>query len=60
MARNDSIGVTIGINQDPGQAGVDQANSYIQLLAGFKVEVERETGDKVTRADPFASSMAEW
>jgi len=57
MARNDSIGVTIGINQDPGQAGVDQANSYIQLLAGFKVEVERETGDKVTRADPFA---AQW
>ncbi len=55
IARNDGIEVKVGLSQDPGQAGVDQAESYVQLLAGFSVEVSRETGDKITRADPFAS-----
>jgi predicted phage terminase large subunit-like protein len=47
----------VGIPEDPGQAGVAQANSYIRELAGYRVWAERETGDKVTRAEPFS---AQW
>lgn len=49
--------VTIRIPQDPGQAGVDQAQSYLKTLAGFSCVVERETGSKGTRAEPLA---AQW
>lgn len=56
-ANNDTRKVSIGISQDPGQAGKDQADSYVTDLAGFKVEVFRETGSKVVRAEPFA---AQW
>ncbi len=45
------------ISQDPGQAGKDQAEQYVKLLAGFDVVVKRESGDKVTRAEGFA---AQW
>jgi predicted phage terminase large subunit-like protein len=55
IAGNDGIKVRIGLAQDPGQAGVDQVQSYVQLLAGFIVDIVRETGDKITRADPYAS-----
>ena len=57
IAVNDGRSVRIGISQDPGQAGVEQAQSYVRDLAGFSVDIIRETGDKVTRADPFA---AQW
>lgn len=43
--------------QDPGQAGKDQARSYIKMLAGFIVKAIPETGSKETRAEPFA---AQW
>ncbi len=49
--------VKIVIPQDPGQAGKDQYQSYATLLSGFVVAPERETNDKVTRAEPFA---AQW
>lgn len=54
-ANNDGNNVKVGIPQDPGQAGVDQARSYTSMLSGWPVVTDRETGDKVTRADPFAS-----
>jgi predicted phage terminase large subunit-like protein len=54
-AENDGVKVKIRIPKDPAQAGVDQANSYLKLLEGFSVSAERETGDKETRVDPFAS-----
>ena len=41
--------------RDPGQAGVDQADSYVQMLSGHRVEAVRQTGDKATRADAAAS-----
>lgn len=47
--------VTHLVPQDPGAADKDQARHFVRLLAGFTVETERETGDKITRADPFAS-----
>jgi predicted phage terminase large subunit-like protein len=43
--------------QDPGQAGKDQAQSYIKFLAGFIVKAIPETGSKESRAEPFA---AQW
>jgi predicted phage terminase large subunit-like protein len=56
-ATHDGTGVKVGISQDPGQAGKEQAENYVALLTGFNVSVYRETGDKVVRADPFA---AQW
>ena len=47
----------IRLPQDPGQAGKDQAQNFIKYLAGFSVKCERESGDKVTRAEPWA---AQW
>lgn len=47
----------IRLPQDPGQAGKAQKESFIRLLSGFRVSVERESGDKVTRAEPYA---AQW
>lgn len=41
--------------QDPGQAGVVDADAFKRLLAGYTVRTERESGDKVTRAGPFAA-----
>ncbi len=45
----------IGIEQDPGQAGVAEAEDYVRLLAGFHVSTPRPTGDKVTRAGPVSA-----
>lgn len=47
----------IRMSQDPGQAGVEQKDSYIKMLAGFSISVQRESGDKLTRAEPVA---AQW
>lgn len=56
-AESDGPDVTIRIPQDPGQAGKDQAASYIQMLAGFDVRAEPVTGSKITRAG-IASAQA--
>lgn len=49
--------VKIRMSIDPGQAGKEQAQSYIKMLAGFSVSTVRETGTKEARAEPFA---AQW
>ncbi len=49
--------VVTRLPQDPGQAGKAQAQSFLKLLSGFTVKVLPETGDKVTRAEPFS---AQW
>lgn len=46
---------TISLPQDPGQAGKVQKGDFAVLLAGRKFKIALETGDKVTRAEPFAS-----
>ncbi len=43
--------------QDPGQAGKAQAQSFLKFLSGFTVKILPESGDKVTRAEPFS---AQW
>ena len=43
--------------QDPGQAGKEQAQSYIKMLSGYLVKVLPESGSKESRAEPMA---AQW
>lgn len=43
--------------QEPGSGGKDSAQSFIRLLAGFPVSVEKSTANKETRADPFSSQV---
>jgi len=50
-----SRSLTTIVPQDPGQAGKDQASSLISFLSGYKVKAIRETGPKVTRAEPLSS-----
>ncbi len=56
-ARRDSRNVRIRIPQDPGQAGKAQAESFVRMLSGFSVHALPVTGDKVTRAEPFAAQV---
>ena len=49
--------VRIRMNQDPGQAGKEQAENYLKMLAGFSVNITPETGSKETRAEPLS---AQW
>lgn len=58
IAAQDGRSITIGLPQDPGQAGVAQVKSYTRALAGYVVLAERESGDKFTRALPFAAQVA--
>jgi predicted phage terminase large subunit-like protein len=53
----DGKSVRVGIPQDPGQAGKTQVTYLTRRLAGFKVVSSPETGDKVTRAEPFAAQV---
>lgn len=54
-AETDGTDVLISLPQDPGQAGKVQAKDYVSMLAGWTVKADPETGDKVTRAEPFSS-----
>jgi predicted phage terminase large subunit-like protein len=47
----------IMLPQDPAQAGADQVQSYIEMLAGFRVEAVRMSGSKELRAEPVASQV---
>lgn len=49
--------VRIRLPKDPGQAGKEQAESYIKFLSGFDVIAVAETGSKEARAEPMA---AQW
>jgi len=53
-AELDGKSVQISLPQDPGQAGKVQAKDMVAMLAGFIARAEPETGDKVTRAEPFS------
>jgi predicted phage terminase large subunit-like protein len=58
-AYEDGKGVPIRMEQEPGSSGkalVDQYARYV--LPGFDFEGIRSTGDKLTRARPFAAAVA--
>lgn len=56
-AQMDGKGVAIRLPQDPGQAGKSQAKNFITMLSGFNVKAETVSGDKITRAQPFAAQV---
>ncbi len=56
-ADRDGTEAKISIPQDPGQAGKSQVAAFVRLLTGYSVSTSVETGDKVTRAEPFAAQV---
>jgi predicted phage terminase large subunit-like protein len=54
----DGTAVTVGLPQDPGQAGKAQIMFLTQVLAGYRVVATPETGMKETRAMPVASQVS--
>jgi predicted phage terminase large subunit-like protein len=51
----DGRNTTVVLPQDPGSAGKAQVSYLARSLQGFRVKSNRATGDKETRAGPFAS-----
>lgn len=51
----DGVECRIGYNQDPGSAGVYEAQATAAKLAGFVVTFGPATGDKKTRAKPVSA-----
>lgn len=56
-AHSDGRHVKISLPQDPGQAGKFQVQYLVRKLQGYTVHTSPESGDKVTRAEPFASQI---
>lgn len=54
-ASQDGFEVKIGIEQDPGQAGISEAEFLVRQLSGYQVSTNRVQRDKVTRALPVSS-----
>ena len=55
MAQQDDRYTRIGIEQDPGQAGVSEVDLLIRMLAGFNAKPYKVTKDKITRASPVSA-----
>lgn len=55
MAELDGRTMPLWVEQEPGSGGKESAETTIRSLAGWSVRAERVTGDKVTRAQPFAA-----
>ena len=56
-AAADGPSVTIGLPQDPGQAGRAQVRYLAKQFAGHRIVASPETGAKETRAMPVASQV---
>lgn len=56
-AKRDGYGTKVSIPQDPGQAGKTQVLYLTRQLPGYRVTSSPESGDKVTRAEPFAAQL---
>lgn len=57
-AKQDGVGVKVKGFQDPGGAGKNEAESFIRMMAGFDVTIEKISVDKVT-ASKAASAQCE-
>jgi predicted phage terminase large subunit-like protein len=47
----------VGLEQEPGSGGKESAENTVAMLAGHRVFVDKVTGDKVVRAQPFAAQV---
>lgn len=54
-ASQDTRMTRIGIEQDPGQAGVSEVDLLLRMLAGYNVKAFKATKDKITRASPVSA-----
>jgi predicted phage terminase large subunit-like protein len=58
-AVEDGVEVPIQMEQEPGSAGKNLIDQYARyVLPGYAFSGQRATGDKVTRAKPFAAAVA--
>jgi predicted phage terminase large subunit-like protein len=55
MALQDGFDCRIGLEHDPGQAGVAEIDLLIRMLAGFVAMPYKVTRDKITRASPVSA-----
>lgn len=55
VAIQDGRNCIVGIEQDPGQAGVKDAQSFVKLLDGYNVRIFKVDKDKETRAKPLSA-----
>lgn len=55
VAGHDGYSVRIMSQQDPGSAGVSEAEHFIKMLAGYDVRVQTLSKDKITRAKPVSA-----
>lgn len=56
-AQRDPAGTLTVLPQDPGQAGKDQAQQLVRMLAGHDVRAEAQTGSKEVRANGLAAQQ---
>jgi predicted phage terminase large subunit-like protein len=54
-ASQDGPSCRIGLEQDPGQAGVSEMDLLIRMLAGFAAKPYKVQVDKITRASPVSA-----
>lgn len=54
-AQMDGHHVHIWLEQEPGSSGLSVVDAMVRMLVGYVVHPERVTGDKATRAQPFAA-----
>ena len=55
LALQDGYDCPVGIEQDPGSAGVADAENMVRKLEGFIVHVKKPSKDKITRASPVSA-----
>jgi predicted phage terminase large subunit-like protein len=48
---------TIGLEQEPGSGGKESAENSARRLLGYRVKLDKVTGDKKVRAEPFAAAV---
>jgi predicted phage terminase large subunit-like protein len=49
--------VEIAVEQEPGSGGKDSAEATVRNLSGYRVKADKVTGNKETRAEPYADQI---
>jgi predicted phage terminase large subunit-like protein len=57
VAESDGRAIRIYVEQEPGSGGKESAEATIRNLAGWSAFADRPTGDKETRATPYAAQV---
>lgn len=55
IAALDGYDCPIGLEQDPGSAGLSDISNMVRLLQGYAIKISRPSKDKVTRAAPVSA-----